>query len=543
MITSAFEQISTLQLRLKASQNEVKDFKSGAKYVQMKNQYDTDIRRLEKRLCKRDRLIAGLRIRIIKNRDMWFEQTEILEKEHAKEIQQLKKELNLMEKRALRAENALDDANNKITEQRRELYSVKTELEEEKGKVKKLQAQMNRDFETSSIPSSLSRKPKKISNSREKTGRKPGAQPGHPHHGRKKQTPTRPEIFLLPSDEIINDPDFKPTGKFLRKQLVGLKVLVTVQEYVAEIYRNTKTGETAHAEFPEGVSDDVNYDGSVKAFLFLLNNECCVSIDKSRRFLSDLTGGKLEISKGMINKLSRSFSEKTTQERKEIFSNLLLSPVIHTDNTNAKLNGKSHFVFVSASPDGMVLYQSRENKGHNGIKGTPVEDYFGILVHDHDKTFYNYGSDHQECLAHVLRYLKDSIVNEPELKWNGQMRTLLQEMIHFRNELSEGEIPDPARVADFEERYHKILQTAADEYTYEPPSDYYRDGYNLSQRMSKFAENHLLFLHNILVPTTNNLAERLLRCFKRKQKQAMSFRSAKNIECLCDSMSVLFMMR
>lgn len=435
MITSTFEQISTLQLRLKASQNEVKDFKSGAKYVQMKNQYDTDIRRLEKRLCKRDRLIAGLRIRIIKNRDMWFEQTEILEKEHAKEIQQLKKELNLMEKRALRAENALDDANNKITEQRRELYSVKTELEEEKGKVKKLQARMNRDFETSSIPSSLSRKPKKISNSREKTGRKPGAQPGHPHHGRKKQTPTQPEIFLLPSDEIINDPDFKPTGKFLRKQLVGLKVLVTVQEYVAEIYRNTKTGETAHAEFPEGVSDDVNYDGSVKAFLFLLNNECCVSIDKSRRFLSDLTGGKLEISKGMINKLSRSFSEKTTQERKEIFSNLLLSPVIHTDNTNAKLNGKSHFVFVSASPDGMILYQSRENKGHNGIKGTPVEDYFGILVHDHDKTFYNYGSDHQECLAHVLRYLKDSIVNEPELKWNGQMRTLLQEMIHFRNEL------------------------------------------------------------------------------------------------------------
>lgn len=543
MITSAFEQISTLQLRLKASQNEVKDFKSGAKYVQMKNQYDTDIRRLEKRLRKRDRLIAGLRIRIIKNRDMWFEQIEIVEKEHAKEIQQLKKELNLMEKRALRAENALDDANNKLTEQRRELYSVKTELEEEKGKVKKLQAQINRDFETSSIPSSLSRKPKKISNSREKTGRKPGAQSGHPHHGRKKQTPTQPEIFLLPSDEIINDPDFKPTGKFLRKQLVGLKVLVTVQEYVAEIYRNTKTGETAHAEFPEGVSDDVNYDGSIKAFLFLLNNECCVSIDKSRRFLSDLTGGKLEISKGMINKLSRSFSEKTTQERQKIFSNLLLSPVIHTDNTNAKLNGKSHFVFVSASPDGLVLYQSRENKGHNGIKGTPVEDYFGILVHDHDKTFYNYGSNHQECLAHVLRYLKDSIVNEPELKWNGQMRTLLQEMIHFRNELSEGEIPDPARVADFEERYHEILQTAADEYTYEPPSDYYRDGYNLSQRMSKFAENHLLFLHNILVPTTNNLAERLLRCFKRKQKQAMSFRSDKNIEYLCDSMSVLFMMR
>lgn len=61
--------------------------------------------------------------------------------------------------------------------------------------------------------------------------------------------------------------------------------------------------------------------------------------------------------------------------------------------------------------------------------------------------------------------------------------------------------------------------------------------------MGKLATNHLLFLHNMLVPTTNNFAERLLRNFKRKQKQAMSFRSAESIEYLCDSMSLLFMMR
>ena len=36
------------------------------------------------------------------------------------------------------------------------------------------------------IPSSKSIKRKKIANSREKTGRKPGGQPGHPGHRRKK---------------------------------------------------------------------------------------------------------------------------------------------------------------------------------------------------------------------------------------------------------------------------------------------------------------------------------------------------------------------
>ena len=87
------------------------------------------------------------------------------------------------------------------------------------------------------------------------------------------------------------------------------------------------------------------------------------------------------------------------------------------------------------TPDGKALYFAREKKGHEGVKGTVTEDYQGILVHDHDLTFYHYGANHQECLAHVLRYLKDSIDNEPERTWNKEMRSLVQEMIHFRKRL------------------------------------------------------------------------------------------------------------
>lgn len=76
-------------------------------------------------------------------------------------------------------------------------------------------------------------------------------------------------------------------------------------------------------------------------------------------------------------------------------------------------NGKGCYVYVCATPDGKALYFARAKKGHEGVKGTVAEDYHGILVHDHDITFYSYGTDHQECLAHVLRYLKDSMDNEP----------------------------------------------------------------------------------------------------------------------------------
>ena len=121
-----------------------------------------------------------------------------------------------------------------------------------------------------------------------------------------------------------------------------------------------------HAAFPEGVMDDVNYDGSVKAFLFLLNNDCCTSIDKSKKFLSDLTYGKLNISKGMINKLRTDFAKKTGAERKRLFQRILMAPVMHTDCTVAQENGENACVFVCATPNGEVMYFARPKKGHDG---------------------------------------------------------------------------------------------------------------------------------------------------------------------------------
>ncbi len=149
----------------------------------------------------------------------------------------------------------------------------------------------------------------------------------------------------------------------------------------------------------------------------------------------------------------------------------------------------------------------------------------------------------EDMLAHVLRYLKGSMDNEPDRTWNKDMHSLVQEMIHFRNGLQPSEEPDPCKVSEFEERYRKILETARKEYEDVPANDYYRDGYNLFLRMEKYMQNHLLFLHDLRVPATNNEAERLLRNYKRKQAQAVTFRSFESIDYLCQCMSMLVLMR
>ena len=214
--------------------------------------------------------------------------------------------LREMEKRALLAERQRDDALEKAKEFRLKFYETATQLEEEQGKNLKLHAQINRDYENSSIPSSKAvRRKKDHKQQGKKQAEDQAGSPATKGHCRKRQEPTQP-VILLPPEEVLEDCAFKKTARTIIKQLVSIRMVLDVTEYHADVYYNSHTGERAHAAFPDGVIDDVNYDGSIRAFLFLLNNDCCTSIDKSRAFLSDLTGGKLNISKGMISRLNRS---------------------------------------------------------------------------------------------------------------------------------------------------------------------------------------------------------------------------------------------
>ena len=533
----------TLMCRLKAAQRRNKELESGERYIQLEELYQKEYNVYEHKIEKLKKELADAHKETIRVRNYWFQVLEDMLREFEKAQKRSAQELRKMEIRALNAEKQRDDALDKAAVFRHQFYEAASRLEEEQGKNLKLRAQINRDYENSSIPSSKAVRRKKITNNREKTGRRPGGQPGHKGHCRKRQEPTQPVILLPPPKEALEDCAFKKTARTIVKQMVSIRMVLNVTEYHADVYYNSQTGERVHAAFLDGVIDDVNYDGSIRAFLFLLNNDCCTSIDKSRQFLSDLTGGKLNISKGMVSRLSRDFALKTEAERRSAYADMLLSPVMHTDCTNGRENGKGCQIYVCATPEGKALYFAREKKGHEGVKGTVTEDYQGILVHDHDRIFYNYGTDHQECLAHVLRYLKDSMDNESDRTWNKEMRSLVQEMIHFRNGSQPSGEPDPHKVSEFEERYRKILETARKEYEDVPASDYYRDRYNLFLRMEKYMRNHLLFLHDFRIPATNNEAERLLRNYKRKQVQAVTFRSFESIDYLCQCMSMLVLMR
>ena len=295
----------TLLCRLKAAQRRNKELESGERYIQLEELHQKEYNVYEHKIEKLKKELADAYKETIRVRNYWFQVLEDMLREFEKAQKRSAQELRKMEIRALNAEKQREDALDKAAVFRHQFYEAASRLEEEQGKNLKLRAQINRDYENSSIPSSKAVRRKKITNNREKTGRRPGGQPGHKGHCRKRQEPTQP-VILLPPEEVLEDCAFKKTARTIVKQMVSIRMVLNVTEYHADVYYNSHTGERAHAAFPDGVIDDVNYDGSIRAFLFLLNNDCCTSIDKSRAFLSDLTGGKLNISKGMISRLNRS---------------------------------------------------------------------------------------------------------------------------------------------------------------------------------------------------------------------------------------------
>lgn len=537
------EQLWHLQLKNKSLQHQLDAFKSGQAYTNQKKRYESMMQEKDVQIKKLTSELSKAHAQAVTNRKNWFEVYEDLEREYKKEIAKKDREIAEWKKRILEVERQRDDALDKLREKQRAYYSIGAELEEERAKNQKLTAQVNKDFQNSSIPSSQQvAGRKKIPNSREKTGRKPGGQKGHEGHRLMRQEATQTQHLPDP-EEYKNHPEYYPTKELVRRQKIRLSLDVTIQEYTAAVFRHRKTGSRVHAKFPPGYETDISYDSTVKAFAFLLANEGNMAAGKIQSVLREVSGGKINLSTATIHGLCREFSEKTKPEQQELINDLMCSSVLNVDFTNANVNGSGKQVLILAAPSTeSVLYIGRENKGHKGIIGTPLENYVGTLVHDHDTTFYSYGLAHQECMQHNMRYLIGSQQNEPNRTWNTKMHQLFQEMIHYKNTSGVKEV-EHDKVAAFEKRYDEILEQAKEEYENEPPNDYYRDGYNLYRRLEKYKEAELLFLHHEYVPANNSLAERRARVYKRKQKQMIVVRSNSNFGYLCDSLSLIYTWR
>ncbi len=531
--------ISDLLFKLHLKQERIDALESGEEFVRMKE-------KLRQELACQDRIIKNLKKivaekdrQITENRKNWEQVYDDIEAEKEKALAEKDRIIEKQKKQILELEEALIAEKTKSKESKKETYAAKTELADAQEKIAALQARLNKDFTNSSKPSSQSPEHKTIHNSRKKSEKKPGGQLGHKHHGRKRQGNARKIILPAPKRVQENPDRYELTGNQKCKQLISAKLVVMATDYVAMEYRDTLTGDTFYADFPVGMVDDVAYDSSVKAMAFMLNNECDVSAGKTHQFLLDASQGMLDISTGAIINWSKEFSRKSKEDREEIKQQILATGIIHADFTFGRKQGKMSTVMIMTNEDS-AIYSSVSAKGNAGVKEADLDTFNGVLVSDHETAFVHLDCLHQECMAHTLRYGIGSVENERNLKWNRLFTDWnLRANKHWHSYDPNSEKNWEAGSEKLIEEFLSILQTAKEEYEYEPPGKYNIEGFNLYKRMAESPDDYVRFLRDHSVPPTNNIAEQLGRCYKRKAHQVMCFRGAHGEEYFCDALTIL----
>ena len=167
------EYIWFLKYRNSILRRQVESYQNGNAFNSLRDDYEAIIHKKNIQIKMLERDVAKAQNETISSRKAWSEVFDDLEKEHKKEIDEKDREIARLKERVLEVERQRDAALDKSRDKQREIYRIGTELEEEKGKNQKLTAQVNKDFENSSIPSSLQGPGrKKIPNARVKTDKK-----------------------------------------------------------------------------------------------------------------------------------------------------------------------------------------------------------------------------------------------------------------------------------------------------------------------------------------------------------------------------------
>ena len=128
----------------------------------------------------------------------------------------------------------------------------------------------------------------------------------------------------------------------------------------------------------------------------------------------------------------------------------------YTDLTYITINVK-HRHIRNISNDKAVRYYAMEKKNPENLNNISLlAQFVGVLIHDHETSFYHFGRGHGECNVDLLRYLLKN-TDECGTTWSGELTKLLYEMKTKRDATASNVLPE-AENADFINKYNTIIE-------------------------------------------------------------------------------------
>ena len=416
------------------------------------------------------------------------------------------------------------------------IAAQQAEIEELQKRIAELERQLGLNSSNSGKPPSsdgLKKTPARVSSLRERSGKKPGGQPGHP--GKTLSRTETPDVTVdhFPStckgcSAALSEADANGHTSRQVFDLPEPQPLV-VTEHRAHHCRCPACGTQTRAAFPDGVSAPVQYGARITAFVLYLLHYQLLPEKRLAALMADLFGVALVTA--TIAGMSRSCAARVRDFATTVRDCVAAAPVKHLDETGFRIGGKTQWLHIASTA--LLTFCRISQK-----RGSLPENLTGIIVHDHWKPYYTLnGVLHALCNAHHLRELKALIEIEKE-DWARKMQQMLRRACHAANLARErGVALSPRLIALFEARYDAILAAGLAFHEAQPTlisavakahrrgRQPRRVGHNLLLRLSTRKPDVLRFLSDRTVPFTNNLAEQDGRMMKLRQKISGGFRS------------------
>lgn len=373
------------------------------------------------------------------------------------------------------------------------------------------------------------KKPARVSSLRERSGKKPGGQKGHPGETLcRAETPDAIIDHFPPACAGCGTPltEAMAIGHVARQvfDLPDPQPLV-VTEHRAHECRCAACGHQTRAKFPDWVSAPVQYGKRLGAIVLYLLHYQLLPEKRLATLMADLFGVRLATA--TIARISQDCAERFQGFAHAVRDRVAVASVKHMDETGFRIGGKSQWLHIAST---MLLTFYRVS----AKRGSLLAQVTGIVVHDHWHPYYTLkGVLHALCNAHHLRELKALVEIEKE-DWARRMQRLLRRACHAVNLARAQDVPlRPALIALIERCYDAIVADGLAFHAAQPALTKARPrgrpprrvGHNLLLRLSMRKPDVLRFLADPRVPFTNNLAERDGRMMKLRQKISGGFRS------------------
>jgi transposase len=407
-------------------------------------------------------------------------------------------------------------------------------------RVAALEARWAKDSHNSHQPPASDGLARKTRSLRQKSGKKPGGQPGHP--GSTLRWSEHPErIVTHAPDRCAQCGTPLAAGSERggeRRQVVDLPPLrLAVSEHRAlqRVCPHCQT--TTQAAFPPHVSHPVQYGPGIKALTVYLTQYQLLPWERASQLLADLFG-HAPGEGSLATFLSTCFTRLEPVEA-AIREAIRAAPVAQMDETGVRIAGKTRWLHYVGTPT-LALYAWHGKRGREGIEAAGVlPEFAGTRVHDAWAPYLSYGGPYALCNAHLLRELT-FIAEQTKQGWASE---LIGELLAMKAAVEQAQaagataLPEAQRQAWAARYAAKVAagleQNPAPAATGKRGRPKQSAAKNLLDRLGQHQGAVLAFLNDFAVPFDNNLAERDLRMMKVQQKISGGFRTPTGASHFC----------